>query len=122
MFRSVSTNGTSIVLVQAGAGSVTNSGYSSTGYTNTTKGNTTAGFSTGGDGSAGYSRNGIMTLVTAGSNIWLASGTWGDQADNNISYFGGGITLGGTLDRVRITTVNGTDTFDAGTVNILYEG
>ena len=28
---------------------------------------------------------------------------------------------GGTLDRVRITTVNGTDTFDAGSINILYE-
>jgi hypothetical protein len=35
---------------------------------------------------------------------------------------GGTVTLSGTLDRVRITTVNGTDTFDAGTVNILYEG
>jgi hypothetical protein len=34
---------------------------------------------------------------------------------------GASITLGGTLDRVRITTVNGTDTFDAGTINILYE-
>ncbi len=33
----------------------------------------------------------------------------------------GSITLGGTLDRVRITTVNGTDTFDAGSINILYE-
>jgi len=29
--------------------------------------------------------------------------------------------LGGALDRVRITTVNGTDTFDAGSINILYE-
>jgi hypothetical protein len=33
----------------------------------------------------------------------------------------GGVTLSGTLDRLRITTVNGTDTFDAGSVNILYE-
>ena len=30
--------------------------------------------------------------------------------------------LAGTLDRIRLTTVNGTDTFDAGAVNILYEG
>ena len=35
---------------------------------------------------------------------------------------GGSVTLGGTLDRLRITTVNGTDAYDAGTVNILYEG
>jgi hypothetical protein len=37
------------------------------------------------------------------------------------SYLAGFIALGGTLDRVRITTVNGTDTFDAGSINILYE-
>jgi hypothetical protein len=35
---------------------------------------------------------------------------------------GGSVTLSGTLDRVRITTVSGTDTFDAGSINILYEG
>jgi hypothetical protein len=35
--------------------------------------------------------------------------------------FGGSKALSGTLDRIRITTVNGTDTFDAGTINILYE-
>jgi hypothetical protein len=34
---------------------------------------------------------------------------------------GNALALGGVLDRVRLTTVNGTDTFDAGTVNILYE-
>jgi len=34
----------------------------------------------------------------------------------------GAVTLSGTLDCVRITTVNGTDTFDAGSINILYEG
>lgn len=37
------------------------------------------------------------------------------------SVGGGNITLSGALDRVRITTVNGTDTFDAGSVNIMYE-
>jgi hypothetical protein len=44
------------------------------------------------------------------------------QENTSASIIGGGDkTLSGTLDRVRITTVNGTDTFDAGTVNILYE-
>ena len=33
----------------------------------------------------------------------------------------GRVTLSGALDRVRVTTVNGTDTFDAGSINILYE-
>ena len=34
----------------------------------------------------------------------------------------GSKTLSDTLDRIRITTVNGTNTFDAGSVNILLEG
>jgi hypothetical protein len=41
---------------------------------------------------------------------------------SNANFFSGTIALSGTLDRVRITTVNGTDTFDAGSINILYEG
>ena len=39
------------------------------------------------------------------------------------AHGGGRIALSGTLDRVRMTTTAaGTDTFDAGTVNIIYEG
>jgi hypothetical protein len=39
-----------------------------------------------------------------------------------LSFTSSGIsTLSGTLDRVRITTTNGTDTFDAGSINVLYE-
>jgi hypothetical protein len=34
---------------------------------------------------------------------------------------GGQIELAATLTAVRITTVNGTDAFDAGSINILYE-
>jgi hypothetical protein len=33
----------------------------------------------------------------------------------------GNLSLSGALDRVRITSFNGTDTFDAGSINILYE-
>jgi hypothetical protein len=31
------------------------------------------------------------------------------------------VALGAVLTAVRITRVNGTDTFDAGSINILYE-
>ncbi len=34
---------------------------------------------------------------------------------------GGSIALGGALDRIRLNTVGGTATFDAGAFNILYE-
>ena len=45
----------------------------------------------------------------------------GSAVQDFIGLSGGSIALGGTLDRVRVTTVNGTDTFDAGSINILYE-
>ena len=38
-----------------------------------------------------------------------------------ITTGGGSVTLSGALDRVVLTTVGGTDTFDAGSVNIIYE-
>ena len=42
--------------------------------------------------------------------------------DAYIASVTGAVSLSGTLDRIRLTTVNGTDTFDAGSVNIMYEG
>jgi hypothetical protein len=33
----------------------------------------------------------------------------------------GGINLAGTLDRIRLIAVNGTDNFDAGSLNVMYE-
>jgi len=123
MFNGVSTTGSGI-LIQIGAGSVTTSGYVSTcnqyNQTNGTNGiSSTAGF-------AMYSSSadiisGIMTINALGSNIWINSFA-GKRTTTECISGGGNVTLGGTLDRVRITTVNGTDTFDAGSVNILYEG
>jgi hypothetical protein len=123
MFNGVSTTGSGI-LIQIGAGSVTTSGYVSTcnqyNQTNGTNGiSSTAGF-------AMYSSSadiisGIMTINALGSNIWINSFA-GKRTTTECISGGGNVTLGGTLDRVRITTVNGTDTFDAGTVNIMYEG
>lgn len=117
MFNGVSTTGISAVLVQLGAGSVTTSGY--LGSANSA--NFTTGFS---DGIANASalRHGAYTVQTLGGNVWqcaVTMGTSGVALSNTPGGFS--ISLGGTLDRVRITTVNGTDTFDAGTINIIYE-
>lgn len=122
MFSGVSTNGSSIKQVQIGAGSVTTSGYLSTGSNLSTVAvvsSLTSGFII-------YTNNasdvisGVMVLTLVSGNTWVSSHS--AKAATNIAVTGGGdITLGGTLDRVRITTVNGTDTFDAGSINILYE-
>lgn len=120
VFNGVSTTGTNNVLVRVGAGSVAISGYSSVSTYSTGTGGSQA-TSTAGmiltDAAANASRVGILTLATMGSNVWVASHSMSDTS--NGSFFGAGsITLGGTLDRVSITTA---DAFDAGSINIIYE-
>jgi hypothetical protein len=123
MFNGVSLSGTSNLLVQVGSGSVTTSGYSSTysaGSGNTiSSANSTAGFIMLAS-LATATASGILTIQTLGSNIWVSGHTIKSNTTNT-SFGGGDITLGGVLDRVRITTTNGTDTFKAGSINILYE-
>jgi hypothetical protein len=128
MFDGVSTNGTSLVQLQIGAGSVTTSGYVSyatyAGGVNQAAGVTgTTGFYTEATGAGTSVRSGHVVITLQNTNTWVASVCVGFYS--GVYYYssngGGSITLGGALDRVRITTANGTDTFDAGSINILME-
>lgn len=124
MFNGVSTNGTSIIQLQLGTGSTsyTTSGYvGGAWFANTTNLTVTTGLPISASGAAARIYSGIMTLTNMGSNMWAGAGTFFDTSQN-ASMGASAVTLGATLTAVRITTVNGTDTFDAGTVNILYEG
>tara|TARA_B100002019_G_scaffold149358_1_gene128532 strand:- start:211 stop:843 length:633 start_codon:yes stop_codon:yes gene_type:complete len=124
MFNGVSTNGTSGILVQVGDGSIVSSGYVSTvvGTDTTALGtsSTTTGFIVVTQTAADI-RSGIFELVTLGSNQWVSSHTL-KNSGTQMSYGAGNVALSGTLDRIRITTTAGTNTFDAGTINIMYEG
>ena len=124
LFQGVSGSGTSPIQIQIGSGSVSTSGYVGSAWVHSTTGISAASFTSGlvlvNTSAAARNFQGIGTLATLGSNSWVGSVT----VEGNDGGGGGGataITLGGVLDRVRITTVNGTDTFDAGTLNILYE-
>ena len=120
LFNAVSTNGSSLVEVRIGSGSITSSGYVSYGSGGSSNMSTTTGFLTTYAMATSYSMSGKVEICLVSGSTYVASGTLGlDPLNGNIS--GGTVTLGGTLDRIRITTVNGTDTFDAGTINILYE-
>ena len=127
MFSGVKSSGGSDHLLQLGtSGGVTTSGYlgASTRVTSATP--ATANYTTGFGTNVGGSTNtnvfhGAYTFSYIGSNIWVCSALLGLSNSAITVNSSGGITLGGTLDRVRITTVNGTDTFTAGTINILYE-
>jgi len=61
----------------------------------------------------------LVTGTTFVGNGILAysDSTYGATVANSA----GSKTLSAQLDRIRITTVNGTDTFDAGSINIMYE-
>ena len=121
-YGGVSTNGSSNYLIQIGSGSVATSGYVSTGGTNGGSTSTsTAGFVLTAANDASSTHFGQVVITLLNTNVYACSSMFGQAgtARNNMS--GGWATIGGALDRVRITTVNGTDTFDAGSVNILYE-
>ena len=126
MFQGVSTNGTSIPQIQIGSGSFVTTGYLGVGFIalNTFApaiSQNSTGFLTSGDCAATYTTHGSIVLSNITGNTWVINGILGQSDAVRIQMCGGSLALGGTLDRVRITTVNGTDTFDAGTINILYE-
>ena len=120
----VSTNGNSIPLIRIGNGSVATSGYAGSASSMGTvvdTGNYTTGFfwSTVHASSSIY--HGLFTLTNTTGNIWTCTGGVGasNTLGNSLTY--GTITLTSSLDRVRLTTVNGINQFDAGTVNIMWE-
>ena len=122
MLSGVSTSGTSNLIFQVGAGSFTTSGYTGAAkQTNNASGvNPTTGFSITEAMIAANTYQGYVLITNITGNTWVSSG---QAAYGTLTSTGNGsVALGGTLDRVRITTVNGTDTFDAGTINIMYEG
>jgi len=125
MFNGVSLSGTSNILVQiGGSGGVENTGYVARGGTILDTGSITILDSTAGFpirlGAAVNLFYGVMYINLISSNQFCASYS-GTSGATNVQTGGGSKTLSGTLTQVRITTVNGTDTFDAGSVNILWE-
>lgn len=119
----ISTNGTSPYMVQIGSGSFTTSGYSSQSWASTGGGVVTSGFSITPTAQAALIYTGQIVLTKYTSNNWISSGIVGITSTTSNAYQSSGYSsdLGAALDRVRITTVGGTNTFDAGTINILYE-
>ena len=123
MFNGVSTNGTSSILVQLG----TSAGITATGYTGSliTFGPAFTAFSTGflvTSTAAARTNAGHIFITNISGNAWVESSSLANQAAADNTMSAGAVTLAGVLDRLRITTVGGTDTFDAGTINIMYEG
>jgi len=123
MFNGVSTSGTSNFLIQAitGASTVVSSGYASSASTGASGATSTAGNVITAVIAAATLYNMAATLVNVTGNTWLTTSVGGTNSSNAGNISGGTIALGAVLTGVRITTVGGTDTFDAGSINILFE-
>lgn len=126
MLQGVSTTGSASILVRLGI----SSGFVSSGYLSSTTRfdatalttiNETGGFLLHVQASSSVN-HGALTLFNISGNNWVANGIFAQSDVARSSFAAGSIGLSGTLDRVRLITANGTDTFDAGLINILYEG
>lgn len=123
---SVSTSGASFLIIQLGSTTFTTTNYASS--STYTKGGAAVTGSTYTNGFGTYVANasalrtGTYTFTNIQGNIWVESGVAQDFNDASLQLVSGRVTLSGVLDRIRLTTANGTDIFDAGQINIMYEG
>jgi hypothetical protein len=126
MLNGVSTNGTAQPMFQIGtSGGVQTTGYSANTTSITTAANAVTNYTNGWQLYTSLAANvfsGVLTLVQqdASTGTWAGTGLFSVGIPSLVVTCGIK-TLSGTLDRVRITTANGTDAFDAGSINILYE-
>lgn len=119
--------GTDRLQIQIGISTgVETTNYLSCAANNATFVGSTTGFviTTGGGGNVASSGTITLTLQKSSTNTWCASGVLCvDTLGTPGSVFtsGGRKSLAGVLDRIRLTNLVGTETFDAGSVSISYE-
>lgn len=125
VLSNVSTNGTSELLMQLGD----SGGFETTGYIGSVafdagRQSLTNGIGLGTTNSAAYQNTGIITLVkvTSSGNKWVASGTITQSGSTYVYVTSSSKETSDTLTSLRITTAGGVNTFDAGEINLIYEG
>lgn len=125
VLNGVSTNGTSPIMLRIGSGSIDTTGYNAFGFGFTGASvsgvSYTTGFGIQNSAVAADGHYGPLTLTHNGSNLWVMEGSGSCGTTATGFMCAGTKSLSGTLDRVRITTSGGTDTFDAGSLNIIVE-
>jgi len=125
MLNEVSLSSTSHILIQLGISSgIENTSYKSqSSVINTAVAtiNSTSGFVVYA-ASGAASASGSMAISSMTGNLWASAGGYAHLGTTASAIVSGGVKqLGGVLDRIRITST-GADTFDAGSINIMYEG
>lgn len=121
MLSGVSTSATSPLILRIGSGSIVITGYTSSASSSGGSNSDTTGFLLTNGTANSDTLNGAVQVLNLSGNIWVESGVMA-TLNGSARMSGGTVTLAGILDQVQVTTLNGTDTFDAGTINIMYEG
>jgi hypothetical protein len=130
MFSGVSTNGTGDLRLQLGSGSIVITGYATSVCRSGAAGSfyvqsaSGVGFQLTNSILAADVQYGQLVITNITGNTWTVSTSVASLVVNSQCAGVGSIALSGALDRLRIigsTTGNPADTFDAGTINILYE-
>lgn len=123
MFDGVRTNGISNIRILLGSSTLLTTGYKNTS------------FLIGSSQSGAVFTNGIILASSAAANIMqgaifaqkISGNIWAINGGVGLSNAGigllciGSVQLPGVLDLIKITTVNGADQFNAGTINISWE-
>jgi hypothetical protein len=118
MFQGVSTNGASSVLIRLG----TSSGFVASGYIGSSAiFNFSNGMLVDDIGNSAGIRHGIAQILNITGNSWVCGSSLGRSDSIGSFVAAGSISLASLLTQIRITTGGG-DTFDAGNINIMYEG
>jgi hypothetical protein len=125
IFAGVSTNGSSNLLVQVGnAGVAVTTGYVAQSVASNSSAVATTAATNGFPifhNSALLEHSGHMVLTNLTGNLWAVSGQFTAAGVIQATTCGGFVDLPGVLNFIRVATANGTDTFDSGLINIIYE-
>jgi hypothetical protein len=125
----VSTNGSNGLIVQLGtSGGIVSTLYECQ-FVEAVAGAAGAGTSTTGfycvnmNSSSGVASGSVvLSLLSPAAFTWVMTGNGSNTNSARAYSASGGRSLAAVLDRVRLTTVGSTNTFDAGSVNVSYEG
>jgi hypothetical protein len=71
--------------------------------------------------SGAATRHGQIVLTLMGSNTWVIQGALGQSDGTRIAYTGGSKALSAALTSLALTTSSGSETFDAGSVGVMWE-
>ncbi len=126
VIKDLSTNGTSPILVQVGAGASTvTSGYTGDSFNSAGTAVSNTAHSTGILINpvvvlASHVISGTLTLTRLPATVWLYKGTIHNTDTPRITVISGQVTVGNELSKLVFTTLNGTDAFDGGYLDMYY--